>query len=496
MALATIHEILARHADAAPDRPLITCGAHVVSRRDFDLRTNQLARRFAALGVTRDALVTIALPNSIGLFETAVAAWKIGATPQPVSARLPLPELEAIVELANPAVVVGGPAGVNALRIDASDLAADEFSSSALEPVAASYWKAPTSGGSTGRPKLIVAHAPAMFDPDASFMEMRLDQTQLVPGALYHNAPFSMSLIGITRGHHLVVMPKFDAFEALTLIERHRASWLLLVPTMMSRIWRLGEATRRRFDMSSIETIWHMAAPCPVWLKEAWIDWIGGEKLWELYGGTEGQGITTIRGDEWLRHRGSVGRPLDPFDMCVLDEAGRPQPPGVVGEVFMRPKAGAGTTYHYVGAAPKATADGFESLGDMGWLDADGYLYLADRQSDMILVGGANVYPAEVESAIDSHPLVRSSAVIGLPDDDLGNVVHAIVEAEQSLDAQTLLNFLRERIALYKTPRSVEFVDSPLRDDAGKVRRSALKAERIAASASGARPDRIMPETQ
>jgi bile acid-coenzyme A ligase len=481
MALATIHEILDRHVTAAPDRPMITCGPRTVSREEFHLRTNQLARRFAALGVARDTLVTIALPNSIDLYEAAVAAWKIGATPQPVSSRLPAVELEAIVRLANPSLVVGGPTGLEAPRIAAQDLAADDFSDQPLAPIAASYWKAPTSGGSTGRPKLIVARAPALFDPDGPFMEMKLDQTQLVPGALYHNAPFSLSLIGLTRGHHLVVMPKFDPLETLTLIDRHRVGWILLVPTMMSRIWRLATETRARFDTSSIETIWHMAAPCPVWLKEAWIEWIGGEKIWELYGGTEGQGITTIRGDEWLSHKGSVGRPLEPFDMCVLDEEGRPQPPGTVGEVFMRPKAGQGTTYHYVGATPKANPEGFESLGDMGWFDADGYLYLADRQSDMILVGGANVYPAEVEGAIEQHPLVRSCAVIGLPDDDLGNTVHAIVEADPALDAPTLLAFLRERIALYKSPRTVEFVDAPLRDDAGKVRRSALRAARIAA---------------
>jgi bile acid-coenzyme A ligase len=226
--------------------------------------------------------------------------------------------------------------------------------------------------------------------------------------------------------------------------------------------------------------LWHLAAPCPAWLKQAYIDWLGADVIWELYGGTEGQGSTVITGAEWLLHRGSVGKPVETCEMKIVDEAGNTLPPGEVGEVFMRPKAGPGTTYRYIGAEAKSMAGGWESLGDMGYLDADGYLYLSDRQTDMILSGGANIYPAEVEAAIDAFPGVRSSAVIGLPHEDLGNSIHAIVDVpDGSVTTAALLTHLAERLVRYKVPRTVEFVTEPLRDDAGKVRRKALRAERV-----------------
>ena len=166
--------------------------------------------------------------------------------------------------------------------------------------------------------------------------------------------------------------------------------------------------------------------------------------------------------------------------MKIVDEAGNEVPTGEIGEVYMRPLTGQGSTYKYIGAEPKAIDGGFESIGDMGYFDADGYLYLADRHTDMILSGGANIYPAEVEAAIDSFPGVRSSAVIGLPDDDMGNLIHAIVDApDDRMTEEELLAHLAERLVRYKIPRSFEFSDEPLRDDAGKVRRRALREERM-----------------
>jgi len=472
--------ILSMHAAAAPERAMITCDERTITRGEFDRRTNRLARDYARLGVREGELVTIALPNGIEFYEAAMAVWKLGATPQPVSAKLPQAELSAIIELARPSLIVGGAEiQTSTPHLPEGYEASASLSDAPLEERIARHWRAPTSGGSTGRPKLIVSKQPAMFDPEAPFMEMRRDQVQLVPGPLYHNAPFSLSSIGLTRGHHLIVMPRFEAQKALELIERWRVNWLVLVPTMMSRIMRLEPGVRSSFDLSPIETLWHMAAPCPVWLKEQWIEWLGADKIWELYGGTEGQGITTIGGIEWLKRKGSVGKPSELFIMKALDDQGRELPPGEVGEIYMAPTAGPGTTYHYIGADPKATADGFESLGDMGWFDEDGYLYLVDRQTDMILSGGANIYPAEVEAAIEAHPAVRSCAVIGLPDDDLGSRVHAIVDAPEPVNAEDLLGFVGTRLARYKIPRSVEFVDAPLRDDAGKVRRSALRTARL-----------------
>jgi bile acid-coenzyme A ligase len=278
----------------------------------------------------------------------------------------------------------------------------------------------------------------------------------------------------------VVLLPRFDAEAALAAIETHRANVVYFVPTMMKRIWRLPEEVRDRYDMSSLRVVWHLAEPCPPWLKEAWIDWLGPERIVELYGGTEGQSATVITGVEWLEHRGSVGRPIF-GEIRILDADGNELPPGEQGEVWMR-SVREEPTYRYVGATARRRDDGWESLGDMGWLDADGYLYLGDRLQDMILSGGANIYPAEVEAAIAEHPAVRSVCVIGLPDDDLGNRVHAIVEADAGeVSAEELQAFCAERLVRYKVPRTVEFVDEALRSEAGKVQRAALRAARLPA---------------
>jgi bile acid-coenzyme A ligase len=274
-------------------------------------------------------------------------------------------------------------------------------------------------------------------------------------------------------------MSRFDPAGALRLVEKHRVSWLYLVPTMMLRIWRLPEAVRLGADVSSLEVAFHMAAPCPPWLKQAWIDWLGPEKVLELYGGTELQAMTVITGTEWLAHRGSVGRPVI-GEIEIRDFDGRPVPPGREGEIWMRRGPGAPSPYRYIGATARSAPDGWESLGDIGHVDADGYLYVTDRFADMILVGGANVYPAEIEAALDEHPSVQSSCVIGLPDEDLGNVPYAIVELSGPVSDQELMAHLRQRLAPFKLPRAIERATAPLRDDAGKVRRSALRAERIA----------------
>ncbi len=255
---------------------------------------------------------------------------------------------------------------------------------------------------------------------------------------------------------------------------------MYLVPTMMSRISRLPEEIRTRYDVSSLKTVWHLAAPCPPWLKEEWINWLGADVIMELYAGTEGQARTVITGREWLSHRGSVGRVYPNGEMKAFDAEGRELAPGEVGEIYMRGAAGAAPTYRYLGAVARTLPGGWESLGDVGWFDEEGYLYLADRRTDMILVGGANVYPAEIEAAIEEHPLVQSSAVIGLPEDDLGNRIHAIVHARGEIGLDELMSHLSERLVGYKQPRSFEFVAEPLRDDAGKVRRSALREERVA----------------
>lgn len=442
---------------------------------------NRTARAIAEMGVTRGSYVTIGLPNSAAFYAAVLATWKLGAVPQPVSPRLPVREREAIVELADPAVVFGAEPdahpGHSCLPIgwepDGS------IDASPLPDVVAPSWKAPTSGGSTGRPKLIVAAEPAIYDTDAApgLMSTR-DGTMMIPGPMYHNAPFSFSSKGLLDGNHVITMSRFDAEATLAGIQEHRPDWMLLVPTMMLRMWRVEG--REGYDMSSLRTVWHMAAPCAPWLKEDWINWIGGEKIFELYAGTEAQAVTIVRGDEWMARRGTVGR-VTSGEMKVLDENLDEVPRGTVGEIYMRSSSGA-DTYRYIGAEAKRIDDRWESLGDLGWMDEDGYVYLSDRLGDMILSGGANIYPAEVEAAIDEHEAVLSSAVIGLPDEDLGNTVHAIVQVVpgSAVTEDDLRAHLAERLVRYKIPRTFEYVDEPLRDDAGKVRRSALRAARTA----------------
>jgi bile acid-coenzyme A ligase len=471
-------------AAAEPRRPAITCEGETLTRAELEARTNRLARAFAARGVTRDSFVTIGLPNGPAFYEAMVATWKLGATPQPVSSRLPAAERRAIIELANPSLVVGVDPGEAPGRatVPAGFAPDPGLSPEPLPPAIAACFKAPTSGGSTGRPKLIVATQAATWEaisPFATVLRIPVNGVHLVTGPLYHNGPFVTSLLALLNGNHLVVMPRFDAAHALELIERHRVDWMYAVPTMLHRIWRLPESERTRHDLSSLNVVMHMAAPCPVWLKDAWIGWLGAERVLELYGGTEAQSFTVISGEEWLTHRGSVGRPVF-GEMQVLDREGRPLPPGEVGEIWMRRGPDAPSPYRYVGAKAKARLGGWESLGDMGRIDAEGYVYLSDRDTDMILVGGANVYPAEIEAALDEHPAVASSCVIGLPDEEYGNAVHAIVQAQGALDGHALEAFLAERLAKYKRPRTYEFVSTPLRGDDGKVRRTALRAERLA----------------
>ena len=478
MSLMPIGEAVRWLAERDPDRPAITqvpvpaapIEERTVTRRELEQRTNRLARTYERLGVKEGDFVTVGLPNGIDFYEACIAAWKLGATPQPISYRLPQREQDEIVALAKSSLVVTS-------VIEPHDDASDE---PILPDRTAPSYKAPTSGGSTGRPKLIVSGQPGVTDPEApGGFGMEPDGVQLVPGPLYHNAPFMFSMSGLFKGMHLLVLPRFDASTSLRLIEEHAVDWMLLVPTMMLRIWRLPEEERLARDLSSIKGILHLAAPCPPWLKEAWIEWLGPEVIWELYAGTEAQGVTIISGADWMAHKGTVGKPADDT-MRILDpETHEELPRGEIGEVWMKPPEGR-STYQYIGAEARRDDEGWESLGDMGSMDADGYLYLADRRTDLILAGGANIYPAEVEAALDEHPAIASCAVIGLPDEDLGQRVHAVLELQPGAEVtdDELRTFLKERLVSYKIPRSFERSDGPVRDDAGKVRRSGLVLDR------------------
>lgn len=464
-----------------PDRPAVTCGPDTVTRGELEDAATRLARDLQARGVTPGRMVTIALPNGLQWFVAFSACWKIGAVPQPVSGRLPRRELDAIVELVDPAVVIGVEDGSlpGRVTLPVGYVPDPSLPTEPLPDAVSPAWKAPTSGGSTGRPKIIVSGDESVYDPELRpELGFQPNGCLVMPGPLYHNGPLIWSWQALLDGNHVVVLPRFDAEATLAAIDRYRADIVYLVPTMMKRIWRLPSEVRERYDLSSLAVVWHLAEPCPEWLKQAWIDWLGPERIFELYGGTEGQLSTVILGTEWLEHRGSVGRPTT-GEISIRDEQGNVLPPGEKGEVWLRTERPT-PPYRYIGAEARALDGGWESLGDMGWLDADGFLFLGDRRSDMILSGGSNIYPAEVEAALQEHPAVHSCAVIGLPDDDLGNRVHALVQADAAAVTEDELKaFLAERLVTYKLPRSFEFVTEDLRDDAGKIRRSALRQERL-----------------
>jgi len=464
------------------DAPAIIHSGEILTWGQLERGANRRARAFMDLGVEPGDFVAVGLPNSNTFYENTFAIWKCGATPCSLSYRLPPGEAAAILELLRPSLVIGGEANWNAPKSVPADFVPQGYDDAPVEAPVARYWKAMTSGGSTGRPKVIVDHMPAIHDTLAIPPLVHQGARLLNPGPLYHNAPFIISHSALLGGGLLVGMQKFDAEEALRLIAEHRIDWVNFVPTMMSRIWSLPEDVRKRYDVSSLKTVFHMAAPMPQWLKEAWIDWLGAEKIYELYGGTERQASTVIPGTEWVKRKGSVGR-VENGQAKVVDEAGNELPRGEVGEIFLKAADGPGTTYHYIGADAKRDADGWESLGDIGHMDEEGYIWLADRRSDMILRGGANTYPAEVEAALIANPDIRSCAVVGLPDPDLGARIHAIVEIAPETSADALLAglpaFLSERLSRPKHPESYEFTNATVRDDAGKVRRTMLRDERI-----------------
>lgn len=449
-------------------------------------RVLRRAHALRAQGVRQGDRVVLALPNHVQFHELTFALWKLGATPTVVSHRLPAEELRAIVALAEPRAIIAADEGLaRTFQALPMGFGRDHEDTSPLASVEAPSWKAMTSGGSTGWPKLIVDAHPSRMSLGPPGLGMQADGVMLNPAPLYHNFPFAMSHVAMLHGMSVVGMPRFDASQFLALVERHKVHWVNLVPTMMQRVARLPEAERAARDMSSLRTVWHTAAPIPPTLKHLWIDWLGADRIWEMYGGTEGFATTQLNGSEWLAHPGSVGRALG-CEVLIRGENGEALPPGEVGEIFMR-RIGADPAspgYRYVGAEERRLPDGFESFGDFGWQDADGYLYIADRRTDLILSGGQNVYPAEVESALLAHPEVAEAIVIGLPDADLGARVHAIVrpEAGKAPRGDELITFAAGRLVAYKLPRSIEFTEQALRDEAGKARRSQLRAERLAGS--------------
>ena len=340
------------------------------------------------------------------------------------------------------------------------------------------------SSGTTGKPKGVRASVPgAALGSVSELFRRRLVLHQVDASAiylstapLYHSAPLRYNAMMMRSGATSVIMPRFDAARSLALIEKHQVSHSQWVPTMFVRLLKLPEQVRGSHDLSSHRIAVHAAAPCPIAIKEAMLDW-WGPILYEYYSGTEGNGQTAIAPDEWLTHRGSVGRPIL-GELHITDSDGQELPVGATGHVYFS----SGPRFEYYKDPEKTAraynARGWSTLGDIGHVDADGYLYLTDRASHMIITGGVNVYPREVEDLLLSHPAVQDAAVFGVPDEEFGEAVKAAIECVPGsrVQAEDLIRFCRERIAHLKCPKSIDFHDALPRHQTGKLYKEPLKA--------------------
>jgi len=484
--LKTPGEILDHCAEQQPDEIVInTVGLDgsddAVTRKVLSQRSDEIAQALIERGVGPGVFVPIHLPTCTDFLVATVGIFKAGGTPMPVSDRLPQVELDHLLALSGATLAISRTlTGLETLdpAIFRGDTEVPQIRLTRVSnPI-----KALASGGSTGKSKLIITTGDALFDADNPIipMLMRFESSDLKysPGPLYHNGPFWFSVNMLLRGGRILLNERFNVSQCLQNIERYRPTVLNLVPTMMQRMLR--EPRWPQADLNSVRVVWHLAAPCPAWAKEAFIEKLGGEKILELWAATEGNGLTVLDGNEWLSHRGSVGKPIG-TDILILDEKRQPLPSGEVGEIFSR-IAGAAPPCEYRGTPNlEIILDGFTSVGDMGWVDEEGYLYLADRRTDLIIAGGANIFPAEVEAIVSQHSKVKDVAVVGLKDDDLGRRVHAIVESFDPSDPPTeeeLLKLCSEQLVKYKVPRSFEFLDALPRTEAGKIRRSELRDQR------------------
>ena len=470
-------------AAAHPDTPALVLvrpdgTEELTTWRDLDRRTEQLARVLTERGVGNGDRVAIELINSTELVLLVFASWKIGAVPVPVRWDLPAWERDRLLE------VVDGKLSVRPDDVPSLMAEADRQSDEPLPDVIGMATNGICSSGSTGTPKVIITDRPtawveSMSAPfGANWMPIERPQRMLGLAPLYHTNGFSCFTM-MLGGDTIVLLQKFDAELVVDLIERHRITTFTATPTMLQRIARVSGIEKR--DLSSIEFILQGAAVLPPTVAQSWFDLIGPERVVMAYGMSEQLGLTCLRGDEWLTHPGSVGRGFRDTEVRIIGPDGSVLGPGEIGEIYLRsPHTGA---YSYLGEAPllPRTEDGFASAGDLGHVDEDGYLYIADRRVDLILSGGANVYPAEVESALADHPAIADVVVIGLPDPEWGQRVHAIIaptDADAPPTDADVIAYAKQRLAAYKVPKTVEIVTEIPRTAATKVSRSGLVAER------------------
>jgi long-chain acyl-CoA synthetase len=504
------------HAATSPDKAalIMATSGEVVTYRELDERSCRLARLFWDAGLRAGDHAAIFMENHSRYFEVAWAALRSGLYLTPVSSYLTADEAAYVVNDCGARVLVTSAArrevaerivpdtpGIE-VRLMVDTASAAPGGHEPYDDAIGRYPAAPLddeplgdlmfySSGTTGRPKGIKRPLTGRHAREGSALLIPLlqslygvaeDTVYLSPAPLYHAAPLTFSAGVQALGGTVVAMERFDAAQALALIERYRVTHGQFVPTMFVRMLKLPEEERRRHDLSSLRMAVHAAAPCPIPAKEQMIAW-WGPVLVEYYAGTEGNGVTFIRSEEWLGHRGSVGRSLGaPLHIC--DEAGEEVPIGETGLVYFDSPTGLPFEYHNDPGKTRGTLHprnpNWSTLGDVGHLDEDGYLYLTDRRAYMIIAGGVNIYPQEVENALVMHPAVIDVAVFGVPDDDMGEQVKAVVQPAPGVEAGAelelqLIAYCREHLAAVKCPRSIDFAPELPRLPTGKLYKRLLR---------------------
>lgn len=496
-----------RHAVLVDDR--------VKSNDEVRLRARRAATGLAALGVAEGDAIGLLLRNDFAFLEASLAAVHLGAYVLPFNWHLTPDEIGFIVGDAAPRVIVAHadllalarhviPAGTTLLSVPVGTAMREAFhlaeTPCRVAPGDTAWdawcdaqpaWDAPPramrgtmiyTSGTTGQPKG-VRRDPATPAQQAANRALFADvygvrdgMRAYVGGPLYHASPNAFARLAIGTGEFLATESRFDPERTLALIERERITHMVMVPTMFIRLLKLPDEVRARYDVSSLQWVTHTGAPCPREVKRAMIDW-WGPVLHETYGGSEVGAAVHCGSADWLAHAGTVGRPVAGTTMRLLDDAGRDVPIGTPGEIFLRCDAYADFTYHNrPDERLKVERDGLVTCGDIGFVDAEGFLYLCDRKRDMVIVGGVNIYPAEIESVIVQHPGVRDCAVFGIPDAELGESVLAVVEpADPALTEADILRYLDGRLSRQKHPRRVEFQAALPREESGKLFKRKLR---------------------
>ena len=479
-------------ADLHPDATAVVFAAEDGSESpitwgELERRANQVAHLFSELGLVEHDTIVVALRNSPEHLYSTFAAWKLGASVLPLRWDLPIWERTRMLEVAPPKVVVASWDDPEPGTVSPDDIraTAERPDAPPAEDHVAEYTRLVATSGSTGTPKIVAISAPTVMANDftaSAVLGTQQGKTYLTTSPLYHVNGWTYCYNPLLQDCGVVLMEKFDAARTLELIERHHINFACMVPTMLQRVARLDDATSH--DLSSIETLVYGGASLPEWAARAWFEMIPPERFTFTYGGSENHGLCMTTGDKWLTHPGTVGQPVG-AEVKILDESGAEVPTGEIGEIYLKTVV-AGAGYRYIGQpTPPPNPDGFASFGDMGYVDADGFVYIADRRRDMVVTGGANVYPAEVEAVISEHPGVLDVVVVGLPDPEWGHRVHAIVQASDPgapPTADDLRAHCKARLASYKVPKSYELVDQIPRTAAGKLNRSALVDERATTS--------------